>query len=464
MITSEADLSNALRQGEGQRLEYKLSFQKEVIEVVVAFANAVGGDIILGIDDNAQVQGVSVNSETKKDILNTIKQSTTPNIIVDIQLYEICNKNVIVVSVQEQPIKPVAYKSRYYKRVANSNHLMNLDDISNEHLRSINGSWDYYIDERHSFGDISMDKIVILLGTIEEHQNKTFEDDPLTVLRKYELLKNEQLTFAAYLLFVQNQSAITTFQIGRFKSETHIIDSVSFESDIFSQVSASLSFVEKHLMREYVIDGSAQREERYDYPLEAIREIVINMIVHRDYRDSGHSVIKIFDERIEFFNPGALEGGLSVEQLLSGDYPSRARNRAVARVFKECGYIERYGSGIKRILNVCHKYQLPRPCFESKHNGFKVVLYKNKSAERGKSNEGVSEGVSEGVNEGVNELLMLISRFPGERIPFYSEKASTSSKNIERWMKHLKSQGKVLFRGAPKTGGYYVEGSENPGY
>ena len=104
-------------------------------------------------------------------------------------------------------------------------------------------------------------------------------------------------------------------------------------------------------MVEFIITGEPQRTEKYDYPLDAIREIITNMIVHRDYRDSGNSVVKIFDDRMEFFNPGKLYDDITIEKLVSGDYSSRSRNRALAKIFKEAGIIERYGSGIKRIIN-----------------------------------------------------------------------------------------------------------------
>jgi len=88
-------------------------------------------------------------------------------------------------------------------------------------------------------------------------------------------------------------------------------------------------------MIEYIFTGKPQRVERYDYPLEAIREVVINMVVHRDYADSGDSIIKIFDDRMEFFNPGKLYGDITIKMLESGNHSSRSRNRAIAKICKE---------------------------------------------------------------------------------------------------------------------------------
>lgn len=151
------------------------------------------------------------------------------------------------------------------------------------------------------------------------------------------MLRNGALTFGAYLLFADEYTTISEIQIGRFKTPTHIIDSFSTRKDLFTEVEEIMLFIRKHLKVEYIFTGNPQREERYDYPIDALREIVLNMIVHRDYRKSSDSVIKIFDDKIEFFNPGNLYGEYSVADLLSGNYKYRARNKMVAYAFKEIG-------------------------------------------------------------------------------------------------------------------------------
>ena len=408
-----------IKNGESQTLEFKTSFQKEVIETIVAFANTSGGRILIGVKNNGTISGITITAETLKDWTNQIKSNTQPSLIPDIEEVKIDNKVIAVLSVQEQPVKPAAFKNRYFKRVKNSNHQLSLDEIANEHLKMISSSWDYQIDNRHNFDDISMDKVIALIDRISKFRGRPFDDDPLTILRKYELIKGEKLTFGAYLLFVDNFSAVTSFQIGRFKSETHIIDSKDLNTDVISQVDNAFEFIRKHLMVEYVMSGDIQREERYDYPVEAIREILINMVVHRDYRDSGNSIVRIFDDRIDFFNPGKLFGGLTIDNLFSGNYSSRTRNGALARIFKECGLVERYGSGITRILNECKFYGLSKPVFEEFAEGFKVTLFKTR------------------VNEGVKLLYEKIKHYPGNRVYFFAEQLKTSNKNVERWIKQL---------------------------
>jgi ATP-dependent DNA helicase RecG len=436
-------LIKLIKKGENQTTEFKTSFQKEVIISVVAFANAKGGKIFIGVSDNGEILGTKIQKETLQDWINQIKLNTQPSILVDIEEYEIKNRTIAVIDIKEYPIKPIAYKNRYYKRIKNSNHLMSLDEIANMHLQTINASWDYYIDDRHDFSDISQENIDYFISKVEKNLNKKFSDDPMTILRKYELIKEDKLTFGAYLLFTSNNSALTAFQIGRFKDPITIIDNIDINTNLFTQIETAIEFIKKHLMTEFIITGKPQRTVKYDYPLEAIREVVINMIVHRDYRDSGNSIIKIFDDRIEFFNPGKLYDDITIEKLQSGNYSSRARNRAIARAFKEAGIIERYGSGIARIKNECRGHGVKEPIFEEFVHGFRVTLFKEK--------------INEGVNEGVNKLYMTIRKHPNKRVPFYATELNTSEKNIERWIKQLKEEGKIEFQGSPRTGGYIAK-------
>jgi len=432
-----------IKQGESQTVEFKLSFQKEVIVSVVAFANAKGGKIFIGVSDNGEIVGVTLKKETLQDWVNQIKLNTQPSILVDIESIEINDKSIVIIDVKEYPLKPIAFKNRYYKRMKNSNHLMNLDEIANMHLQTINSSWDYYIDDRHDFDDISQENIDYFLEKVEKNLGKTFREDPFTVLKKYELIKEDKLTFGAYLLFTCNNSAITAFQIGRFKTPIDIIDNIDINTNLFAQIDIAIEFIKKHLMTEFIITGEPQRTVKYDYPLEAIREIVINMIVHRDYRDSGNSIIKIFDDRIEFFNPGKLYGDLTIEKLQSGNYSSRTRNRAIARAFKEAGIIERYGSGIARIKNECKIHGVIEPKFEEFVHGFRVILYKEKL---------------QNDNVGTNELYYFIKENQPIRTLHIKEYFNqVTTRTLERWIKKLRDENKIEFRGSKKMGGYYVK-------
>jgi len=364
-------MKNNLTLSEDNTTEFKLSFQKEVIETIVAFSNSKGGHIYIGIADNGSVVGVDISQESIQNYINIIKQATEPKIIVDIDIMRKNGKDILDIQVDEYPIKPVSYKGRYFKRRKNSNHQMTPIEISNTHLKTINSSWDYFEDINHTIKDIDEQNIEYFIKLA--HLNSNIEE----VYKKFELLKNGKITNGCYLLFNNNdRSLFTNMEIGRFQDETLIKDSISLHGGIFNQVEIVMSFIYKHINKAYVISGKPQRDEVWDYPMDAIREIVVNMIVHRDYLSNIHSVVKIFDDRIEFYNHGTLPDSITIEDVKNGTYKSMPRNLQIADIFKTVDIIEKYGSWVKRVIKLFKEYGSKEPLFEDRLGGMVVVVYK----------------------------------------------------------------------------------------
>ena len=444
-------LLDAVTQGEGVCLEFKSSFQKEVIESLTAFANTQGGSILVGVSDAGKIIGTIIEAETIQSWINQCKQSTSPSVIPDVDLVEVDGKTVAVVSVGEYPVKPVSCKGRYFKRVGNANHQMSATEISDAHIKLINSSWDYYPDPEHAIDSISESKVQTFAKAVGVTEG--FH----AVLEKFELIKQGRPTFACHLLFSKNDVFLSTIEAGRFASETIIKDSITSRDTLIEQVERIMGYIVKHTNKAYIITGNPRREERWDYPMDAMREIVINMIVHRDYRSSNDSTIKIFDDRIEFFNPGKLLDDLTVEKIKTGKYKSYLRNKQVASIFKELELIEKYGSGVRRVIDIFVAYGLPEPVFEMTQGGMAVTVFREVEKTATNNQDG---GVSEGVSEGVKSLLALITSHPGIRVPEMSGIMQTSTKNLERWLKQLKEKDQIEFRGAPKTGGYYLKANK----
>ena len=144
-----------------------------------------------------------------------------------------------------------------------------------------------------------------------------------------------------------------------------------------------------------------------------------------------------------FFNPGDLYDDLTVEQLVSNNYESKTRNKLIALMFKESGLIEKYGSGIGRIKRLCKEHGLQEPKFEELQKGFRVTVYKATQQEK--------------INEGINILYEYIKYNPAQRVSQIQEQLNTPAKTLERWVKQLRDQRKIEYRGSKKTGGYYVK-------
>jgi ATP-dependent DNA helicase RecG len=331
--------------GESQHLEFKTSFGKEVVETVAAFSNASGGTILIGIDQNGKVKGVSINEEIRKEWVNTIKQATQPQIFPEVIPYELEGKTIVALKVQEYPIKPVGCKGKYFKRVGASNHLVPLDEIVEMQLYSINSSFDSF-SVTETLSDLDMDLVKKFFGQLGNTGRVTLNDDPLVNLRKMGLLKEGQLTFAALLLFGEHRTGI---HIGRFKTQDVIIDDMLIKSPLAIAVDEAMNFIKKNISLRYEFTGELRRKEIWQFPLPVIRELLLNAVIHKDYRNPTDIMIKIFDNSIQFVNPGGLMGGLNPEDLMKGNYIAMHRNKLLAEAFYLRGDIEKFGTGFFRI-------------------------------------------------------------------------------------------------------------------
>ena len=278
-------------------------------------------------------------------------------------------------------------------------------------------------------------------------------DDPLTFLLKNDLVRKDALTNAAYLLFAKNDTVLTTIELGRFQSDILIKDSYRTKADILAQAEQVLGFVRKHINKEIIVTGNVRHTQKWQYPLEAIREIVLNMIVHRDYRSASDAIVKIYDHKIEFYNPGRLPDSIAVEDLLTNNYKSTPRNKLIADFCKSLGIIEKYGSGIKRIIDYFASARLPMPEFRNISDGFMVT---------------VSDAYPETVEETVEEIvgrdkavsLILNSLVHDPRITQKQlmEKTGLSRRGIEWHIAQLKQKGILKRIGATKNGYWEVKG------
>ncbi|MDO9110839.1 MAG: AAA family ATPase, partial [Desulfatirhabdiaceae bacterium] len=172
-----------------------------------------------------------------------------------------------------------------------------------------------------------LEKVQQFIDRVNRNREIPVLDDPLSVLQKFELLRDGRVTRAAFFLFMAHESDLSTIELGRFQTPTIIKDGARLQTDLFAEVDGVMAFIRKHINKAYIITGEPEREERWDYPLDAIREIVLNAIVHRDYASSTDSIVKIFDHKIEIINPGRLPADITIERLLEGNYISFTRNR-----------------------------------------------------------------------------------------------------------------------------------------
>ena len=376
----QSDLRKLIKSGESETVELKASFSKEILETSGAFANTKGGAILIGISDKGQVKGIQIGKETVRDWANQISQSTEPRIIPEIEIGTIDGKNVAVIWIKEFPIKPVFVKGRSFRRVGSSNRVMQAHEIAEIHFRSTGMSWDRLPVANALMDEIDLEKVRQYVGRAKSAGRKRISggESPLQVLEKLELIRDGKPTWAAILLFHEHPQRFLpqgVIHCGRFKGETTVIDDRMIEGPIIEQIEEAMDFIRKNINVKFVMTGRPAREEVWDYPLEALREAVINAVCHRDYTVSSNTEVRIYDDELIVWNPGGLPLGLTVEDLYK-PHPSVLRNKGIGGIFYDMGLIEQWGSGIGRMREACVKAGIPEPRLEERQ-GFRVIFRKD---------------------------------------------------------------------------------------
>jgi ATP-dependent DNA helicase RecG len=384
------------------------------------------------------VRGTTIGKETLNDWLGQIKSATSPSIIPDIDAVQIDGKWVVIIHINEYPVKPVHTKGRYYKRLASSNHQLGLSEITDLYLQSLQMSWDAHEAHGESLDTLCVDKIEKFIAQVNESGRFTLDPSPLLALQKLKYVTAGQPTLAAVLLFA-TEPPRHHIHIGRFKTPSMIIDDRQITDTLFEAVEQAMKFIISHVSVAFSFDGSLQRKERFAYPLPALREILLNAVVHRDYSNTSDIQIKIFDDYLTIYSPGSLYGGLKIEDLSSDTYQSHARNKLIAEAFYLTNNIEKYGSGFIRIRQELKEYPELAFSIEEVSGGILVTFRQQNQAD-----------------EGLRTLMQSIQQSPGIQAKQLKIELDRPSKTIERQVKILVEKELVERRGSRKTGGYYV--------
>jgi ATP-dependent DNA helicase RecG len=376
------NIKQLIEKGESETLEFKESLQtKDIIETISAFSNTKGGSIIIGVDNRRNIIGINVGMKTIEALANKIKQNTDPQIYPSISVEGMDGKNIIVVEVMESKSKPVFAFNRVYKRVGKSNHRVSSDEIRKMALEGKKVYWDEQICEEASLEDIDEKKVRWFLRRAK-FERRLEIDITISVkeaLKRLSLIKNNELTNAAILLFGKNPQRFflqAENRCARFKGTKPLefIDMKVFGGNIIDQREDSLEFIKEHIKLHAEIKGT-ERVETWEYPIEAIREAITNAICHRDYEMSSNVQVRIFDDGIEIWGCGPLPKPLTVEDLRK-KHDSVLRNPLIGKCFFLIKYIEQWGTGTNRIVEWCLKHGLPEPIFEEIAGSFVVTLRK----------------------------------------------------------------------------------------
>jgi ATP-dependent DNA helicase RecG len=382
------DIEELIEKGETQNLEFKesLRLKDEIGETVSAFSNSDGGVVLVGVSDGGGVPGVDVGKNTLEELANYIKRNTDPQVFPRIEITETKDGEVILIDVAENQEKPVFFKEKAYKRVGKTNQRISTSEIrrlAREERRRL--SWDEQICEEAGREDVDEEKVRLFLKIANEERNLRIGESIPTkeALRKLKLVKEDKFTNAAILLFGKEPQRFFTqseVRCARFKGDEAVkpfVDMKVFGGDILNQVDKALNFTLEHIPKSvWLIPGRPEREEKYLYPPDAVREAIINAICHRDYESVSNVQIRVFDDRVEVWNPGALPDGWTVEKLKE-EHESVPKNPLIADHFFLTRLIEKWGTGTIEMIRQCEEWGVPEP--EFKDTGTSIVVTFRKS-------------------------------------------------------------------------------------
>ena len=351
-------------QYESEHVEYKSQMIEDIYKEVIAFANTDGGIIYIGIDDQGNVTGIDDVDETYTRLTNGIRDAIHPDVTMFVR-YVLQENKVIRIEVGEGSFKPYYLKSKGLKPTGVYVHQGTSSvQASPEQIRQMikESDGDNYEDARCLEQELTFDAA----NTAFRRYGVEFSVEKYRTLG---ITKNDLYTNLALLL---SDQCLHTTKIAVFKDEscTEFRDSKEFGGSVFAQFENTVNYLALCNKTVSTIKG-VLRTDKQDYPEEAIREALLNALVHRDYSFSGSIIINVNDNKMEFISLGGLLPGLSTDDIRIG--VSQPRNKKLAEVFHRMRLIESYGTGIRRIYKLYENCPV-QPSIEVTSNAFKIVL------------------------------------------------------------------------------------------
>lgn len=459
---------STLLKGESKTLEFKaaLSSKSEsYLKTVVAFANTDGGRLIFGIDDKSrQVVGVEKDDVFKimDAIANAVSDSCAPKIVPDISFETIEDKTVVLVDIAAGFNRPYMLKSGgldkgVYVRVGATSRPADAEQIREMMLDGSNQSWDEQVCRSYALTDRAVKKLCSDINryrTEKDGQNapKTTKETLIGwgVLKQD---KTEVLPTNAFALLTDNPFGQAKIQCAVFKGESKsvFLDRKEYEGSLCRLLEDAYQYVLRNIRMGAVIEGLI-RQDKFELPPAAIREMICNAICHRSYMDEGMIQVSVFDDRLEVSSPGALCRGLTLKDALKGR--SKPRNKVIAEVFSRMGIIEKWGTGLQRIVDLAKQEGLKEPVFENNDSFFRVILYRGKE-EAAQTTDQTIQTTDQTVQTSEQKIINAIAEKPTITRKELAEKTGLSESGIKWQLDKLKKEQKIL-RAGGTFGGHWV--------
>ena len=437
------ELNFILADGEGYRIEFKENLSG-IDKEFVSFANSSGGKIFLGISDNREIKGMDITNKLKSQIQD-IANSCRPAVKILFEEY----KNILIIEVRAGEDKPYKCSSGFYTRVGPNSQKLDRNEII-EFFKSegkirfdelINLKFNYNI----HFDPKKLDRFLRMAGI------SNLLDIPTTLVNLGVAEKQEgKLLFnnTGILFFSKNLAEMyfhtaVTCALYKGKEKVEVLDRKDFNEDIISNIDDAMNFLKNHIPVRYEMTGMPRRKEVPEIPFDALREAIINAVAHRDYFEKGTNVmVEMFDDRIDITNFGGLPKGLKPEDF---GKKSVLRNPNIADLLHRIEYIEKMGTGIKKIRKLMREAGLKPPKFE--FTTFFTATFPRPELSKTTPKTTPKNNVS---------ILELIKKNPSIKKENLALKLGITIDGVKYHIKKLKKQGVIKWVGLSKGGHWEI--------
>ena len=465
--------------GESVNVEYKVAVPKDsakYMKTVVAYANGRGGKIIFGVDDKTlEVVGMDTDSifQTIDAITNAISDSCEPTILPDITLQTVEDKTVIVVEIFPGKMRPYYIKSKgmvsgTYVRSSGTTRPVADYMLKELILEGQNRYYDCEVCEGLTATPEDIErlcaemKVTAIRNTLSEGEKLNVKDVTQNVLISWGVLAEKDgavVPANAYALLTGQARLQPVIQCAVFKGKdrAYFVDRREFEGSIQDQMEAAFQYVLEKINRGMRIQGM-YRQDRYELPVDSVREMIANSVAHRSYLEPGNIQVALFDDRLEVTSPGMLLNGVSIKKMKEGY--SKPRNRAIASAFSYMKIIEKWGSGIPRILRECSEYGLPEPEFIDFDGDFRVNMYRQLPEKDWSHTDDTKYDTNDTISENDTKILNLIRENPSITQAELKEKLQVSIVTVKRLMADLQKRGLIERQGSSRKGKWIVIGQK----
>lgn len=445
---------------ENQVIEWKQSWRDEYLKWICGFANADGGKLVIGRNDRGEVVGLKNADKLLEDLPNKVRDVL--GIMVDVNLRDEKGMAYLEIVVAPYP-NPISYRGEYYYRSGSTNQFLKGAALDRFLLRKHGRTWDGV--PRPGVTPSELDagalKTFRRLALKSQRLPEAVLDEPdQALLEKLHLVEGRYLTHAAVLMFHPEPEHFFTgayVKIGFFENNVDLRYQDEVQGDLITQVNQTLEVLKAKYLRAWITYEGLQRIETWPMPMSALREAVLNAVVHKDYTQGTPIQISIYSDKLMIWNPGELPPDWTVEKLL-GKHASIPFNPDVANVFFRAGMIEAWGRGFERILEACREAGAPEPEVRYEHTGLWVIFHFPPADDVKTSVETpVETAVKTTVKTAVKtpvKILRLLEANPSLTLAEVAAEIELSLRAVELASSKLVKEGRLRHVG-PQKGGHW---------